>query len=436
MKTLILFLLLYCLTVFSASAQKETNNWFFGDHAGITFQNGTATAYGGGQIDTDEGCASISDKSTGKLLFYTDGVTIWNGNHQVMKNGTGLKGGKSCTQSALIVPNTGNDLQYYIFTAPDITGNTGVTALYYSIVSLETPLGEVISKNNFVIDSVAEKLTGTIDCSGTGFWIVTHHKSSNIFYSFHLTSAGLNSSPIISTYNEGTINHTGGYIKISPNGSKIGLASPWNGNSLLALFDFNSATGEVSNYMPLSYTSGGYGVSFSPDNTKLYVSDATGIGTSMANYYIRQYEINLPDIVSIRNSLHTIPLRIRAFALQLASDGKLYIAYLNYKSVGVINRPNFKGNSCSYQEGSMSLSGKCKYGLPNFMDYNFGHSTDTAVICLSNTSRIGPPAFSGYSYSWSPATGLDNPSIANPIASPPQTTEYTLKVTNTNGGVI
>jgi hypothetical protein len=40
---------------------------------------------------------------------------------------------------------------------------------------------------------------------------------------------------------------------------------------------------------------------------------------------------------------------------------------------------------------------------------------------------------SGYSYSWSPTTGLDNPALPNPNASPNQTTDYTLTVTDGNG---
>jgi hypothetical protein len=40
-------------------------------------------------ISYQEGCATISN-SSGQLLFYTDGITVYNRNHQVMPNGTGL----------------------------------------------------------------------------------------------------------------------------------------------------------------------------------------------------------------------------------------------------------------------------------------------------------------------------------------------------------
>lgn len=51
-------------------------------------------------------------------------------------------------------------------------------------------------------------------------------------------------------------------------------------------------------------------------------------------------------------------------------------------------------------------------------------------INLSSTASGGIP---GYTYSWSPATGLNNPNIANPVASPTVTTTYVLTVTDSKG---
>lgn len=49
------------------------------------------------------------------------------------------------------------------------------------------------------------------------------------------------------------------------------------------------------------------------------------------------------------------------------------------------------------------------------------------AICLGNSTTLN--ASGGSTYSWSPATGLSNPSIANPIASPSATTTYTVTAT-------
>ena len=50
-------------------------------------------------------------------------------------------------------------------------------------------------------------------------------------------------------------------------------------------------------------------------------------------------------------------------------------------------------------------------------------------ICKGESTQLRATATGGTSYSWSPSTGLSNPTILNPIASPSQTTLYTLEVT-------
>src|SRR5687767_7295677 len=86
-----------------ALAQKEASVWYFGWNAGLDFNSGTPVVINGGQVNTLEGCASICN-SRGSLLFYTDGMKVWNRLHQVMPNGTGLYSQTSSTQAAIIVP--------------------------------------------------------------------------------------------------------------------------------------------------------------------------------------------------------------------------------------------------------------------------------------------------------------------------------------------
>ncbi|WP_170254780.1 DUF11 domain-containing protein, partial [Phaeodactylibacter luteus] len=50
-------------------------------------------------------------------------------------------------------------------------------------------------------------------------------------------------------------------------------------------------------------------------------------------------------------------------------------------------------------------------------------------ICLGDEVQIGSPALPGVTYSWSPTTGLSNPNIAQPLASPTGTTAYTVTAT-------
>ncbi len=51
-------------------------------------------------------------------------------------------------------------------------------------------------------------------------------------------------------------------------------------------------------------------------------------------------------------------------------------------------------------------------------------------MCYGDSLQIGPIPTLSYNYLWSPATGLSDTTIANPIANPPDTTHYTLVMDN------
>lgn len=52
------------------------------------------------------------------------------------------------------------------------------------------------------------------------------------------------------------------------------------------------------------------------------------------------------------------------------------------------------------------------------------------LICGGGQASIGSPPLPGYVYSWSPTTGLSNPNIATPVASPAVNTQYILTATD------
>src|SRR5688572_27382027 len=155
----VLLCVLLVLSLTAVKAQKEANIWYFGAQAGMDFNGGAPVSLSNGQLYTTEGCASIAD-ANGNLLFYTEGVNVYNRLHVTMPNGTGLMGGTSASQSAMILPVPGNSTQYYIFTVP----NTASGGLTYSMVdmTLAGGNGDVTTKNAALgAVNVAEKLTAT-----------------------------------------------------------------------------------------------------------------------------------------------------------------------------------------------------------------------------------------------------------------------------------
>src|SRR6185312_3073910 len=151
----ILLLICYVALTGTALAQKQNNVWAFGDQMGIDFNTTPPSAIQPAMI-TYGGSASVSDTS-GQLLFYTQGDTIWNKNNQIMPNGLGLIApyisnsvDHWTAQGQLIVHLINNPGHYYVFsmeTDDDINVDTNASRLFYSIVdmSLNGGLGDVVA---------------------------------------------------------------------------------------------------------------------------------------------------------------------------------------------------------------------------------------------------------------------------------------------------
>src|SRR5437868_1237164 len=99
--------LLITISQFS-SAQNENNIWYFGDVCGLDFNSGSPVAISNSAMYQWEGCATMCDAG-GNILFYTNGITVWNKQHSVMVNGDSLYGDGSATQSALIIKQPGQE---------------------------------------------------------------------------------------------------------------------------------------------------------------------------------------------------------------------------------------------------------------------------------------------------------------------------------------
>ena len=143
---------------FIGFSQNETNHWYFGKNAGIDFGNGDVAFLEDGSMITPAGCSSISDDE-GNLMFYTNGQTVWNRNHQIMTNGEGLSGEIDGIQSAIIVPKPNDYSTYYVIYTRENTQTSPIyflTGVYYSEIKFDTlnPLGYVTENKDVRIAEV------------------------------------------------------------------------------------------------------------------------------------------------------------------------------------------------------------------------------------------------------------------------------------------
>lgn len=414
MKYLFVLLLLSPAVLFS---QKQADNWYFGNLAGLNFSSGNPLALSNGKTYTVEGVATISDRN-GDLLFYTDGITVWNKTHQVMQNGYNLYGHPSSTQSAIIVPQPGNDSIYYIFTTTAYGQHNG---LRYSTVNMKgaAGLGAIVQKNIPLITPVGEKVTAVNHCNKRDIWVVSRQFNGNNYYAWLVTPSGISASPVTSP----TGNYIGdpfnggsdaiGYLKISPDGKKIAAAH--NYYQFCELGKFDNSTGIVSNVIKVSsippipslaiaikVVPAPYGVEFSPDSRllyldlglRVYMTDLINLTYDMTT--LNQYNITVHDSTLIAqshyfvDSISYIPTSDLENALQLANNKKIYKTHHTKNKLSVINNPNVQGAGCLYVQNAIDLgSGISQIGLPSFVTSYFNtFDFQSSGDCNSSTLQF------------------------------------------------
>ena len=453
MKKLFPFLLLFfALNIFS---QKEANYWFFGEGAGLNFSTNPPDILSG-SLSTDEGSASISDKD-GVLQFYTDGSIVYNRTGAVIANGTDLLGDSSSAQSAIIVPKPLDTTIYYIFTVGNQqNGNSGNGVTFATVdMSLNGGIGGVTSKNIILsgAESAREKITSVRGSECNTFWVIT--ADSFNFYSYLIDKNGVVNSAKTSPHST-TLSNLRGYLKISPDGKTLVNASADSGSYI---YDFDALTGLVTNGRTLELPSrfddfnrliGGYGVEFSRNSNKLYISTGvhsqlnsnTGIRGQTDFASITQFNLESKNITDINASAQLIYQTNSGYrgALQLASNGKIYYARSRTNFLGVINSPEKDADEINFVENGLNLDRKISTeGLPPFIQSFFleieikDTATDIVVnnqdlkYCIGQNKTIQPEEIigTGINYLWTFDDGI-NP--VTTISSSP--TNRNLELTN------
>ena len=371
--------------------------WCFGDHAGLDFNTDPPTVFNTSQVVTFEGEASISDPN-GTLLFYSDGINVWNRLHLLMPNGFGLSGHPSSTQSAVIVPHPGNNHLFYLFT---VDYGDGLGGLRYSLVdmSLDTGLGDIVpgQKDISLWSAGEEKLNAVKHCNNQDIWVVSHDQTDE-FRAYLVTSTGLNTTPVISHIGSSIGISTAGYLKFSPNGRMA--ANAVFAQEHTDLFDFDNENGFFSNYRIIESSllnNWHYGVEFSANSKLLYVSSLE------APSRLVQFDLTsgVGDITSINNSavqLATHPGSYYFGAIQSAPNGKMYVTnsgpLIYGQSLGIINNPNIAGTACNYVGEAQPLgNGGANLGLPTFVQSYF---LDEGIDILGTDSLCQVPAQETY----------------------------------------
>ena len=398
---LLLYLIFYLPWV---NAQKEDYNWLFGigDNpmdsmncgAVINFDSDPPNVYYDfSPTGIDLSNTSVSD-TFGNLLFYTNGIAIFNHLHQKLPSSDTLNPGTlsdqfyhfgyPLIQSVVFLQLPKNDNLYYLFhyrslTTPDFP-SPHVDGLYFTIVDKEMNggTGGIVEKRSILLSDTLSigLLTATKHANGVDWWIIAREYASQSYHKFLFNSEGVHyvSHQAIGVAPEGA--EVLGQATFSPNGNKYARYGIPSGNpdvgNYVEVLDFNRCDGEFSNpvYLNIVDSAGLAGVAISPNSRFLYL---------MSDVYVYQYDFwagsfeSSKDTVAVFDGYQEGPFHARFFLGQLAPDGKIYISLPNNMYyLHVIHYPDLKGDSCMVEQRGITLPAKNSFSMPSYPNYRLG----------------------------------------------------------------
>ncbi len=411
----------------------QADQWIFGmyqNSGGIDFSTRPAQAVSrSGSLEVSVGVSSYSDAS-GRLKLYSSGTEVRNGGYNTIANGTGLIGNIASTMNSIFVPNPGNANQVFVFTVDIFYPGLYENGVNYSVIDYSNQGGgEIVSKNNLLFHDNAQKVCAIQHANGTDFWVIFHGYGTNngdSYYSYLVDTGGVNMNPVISKvghiqsgFSNEEIANNFGYMKASPDGTKIAATIMYDG--IVEILNFDKITGILSN--PIQSAPGDisypYGIEFSPDNSKLYVTtQPLTVNNVPATDILYQFDLesstpfSQPFTIIDQFSFSTSGSQDSLNgAVQLAPDGRIYLTKFlrgsrdGKPSLSVIYNPNRSGLACNYNtfEGMDKVfdlqGGKSMQGLPTFVtDYlNIPHfsffnkcENDTTEFEIRNTANLNP----------------------------------------------
>ncbi len=305
----------------------------------------------------DEGTAVFTDPTSGDLLFYTDGLNVWNGvDNSTLANGTGVNGQPSASEPSLITPKQSVDGgTFYVFSVNYVSDSSPSGSIYYSVIDLNQGAhGTVTSKNNMLhTGNVGEALDMLPHSNNTDFWVLGYDGAGSVD-SFLVTAGGVSTTPVVSstgitgTVLRSAINHSYDYDHV------VLAINEGGATGTIATADVDRATGKLSNVKTIVTGDLGFHASYSGDGTKLYYVRGTEGWSGVAYQY------------DLTTSTETMLGGTGLAAAKLAPDGKVYFVGYGRPYLAVVNDPDKPGAASNFVANGLQLGGcSCAFGVPN-----------------------------------------------------------------------
>ncbi|MDX1684821.1 MAG: hypothetical protein R3275_06245 [Saprospiraceae bacterium] len=325
--------------------------------------------------------------SSGNVLFYTNGLHIYNMNHEIMDGGDTINPGywwMHCDTTwnayfsryqAQAIPYPGKPDNYIMFHPAMIKNTLNLGPLYYTVIDMSHGLnaGSVHSKNNILLRDGMEYFGLVKHANGRDYWLIVPVKATNHFKKYLIDRRGIKNKGIDST---GPIfdnlSSITGVNRVSPNGEYLVVSHPING---IRIYEFDRCSGAITFLDAIQYTNWSrqvnydLGISISPDSKILYSHDG---------FVLHQYDLTAQSIEDTRLTIARFDrYQDNYFTIfswcKLAVDGKIYMASGSNNAVlHVIERPNLRGLACNFRQHSISLPEQNFNTIPVFPNYRLG----------------------------------------------------------------
>ena len=333
----------------------------------------------------------MTDSFGASVLYYSDGLRIYNNQNQVMENGDTINPGYwwelSNPQpyvshiSGLSIPYPGRINEYlYFHQRTDSLRNPPICCaferdIYYTHIDMSSNngLGEVITKNNAIYTGFSTTLGLTKMGDNQGWWLAFGGFRTNGYYLYAIDSSGVNFHRAdtlgIDIYENNLLIDFNGLGGFSPNGTLFVKYDQWHGITVL---DFDRCEGRLSNarFYPVDSTNTFTSLAFSPNSRFIYYNTSSQLMQldtwaapdehpidTIANWDA-YYELNMPPFSD-------------GFAFsQLAPDGKIYLsATASSRHLHVIERPDLPGQACGFRQHGFPLPTSNGGTVPHFPNY-------------------------------------------------------------------
>lgn len=382
-------------------SQQETFNWKIGRFNTLKFTSNPPVFLTQNLFTYEEASATISDDN-GNLLYYTNGLDVYDGTQNIINNGNNISGINqfsnypevfSSTQGCVFQKVPRNNSLILLFTLNDFYSID--KKLKYNIINLNQ--NTVVVKSRTLSDqkALSEKMIIANHCNNVDKWLITSEHSLNssnkiIFHVYLITENGVQNTAVSSQIDLNDVFCLmSGQMKVNNQGNQIVMST----DKGIALFQFDSFSGDILLQKTINTPEigSGYGIEYSPNDKILYVDENQ---IDLATEQIFKYK---PEVSFSQ--------------LQIGCDDKIYrygfvdSIYINNswikggRSIETINNPNQLNSNCDFQPNVFQFIDSTfpTIGLPNIPQYLFKRNKaefsyspscqgDSIILYLTNSS--------------------------------------------------